>query len=559
MESGATLDTDLCIIGTGPAGLTVASEFLHRSTQVMLVESGGIRPHSNTDLLSQLELVSSDFDSPNQTRRRGFGGMASLWDTALPDHRLGAKYVALDDIDFETRDWIPFSGWPFERSELAPYYARARALCGLGSVPPGLDVLARDGLTALPFKGETVITRLHELGPAHVFTVDLRRAIERSRNVTAVVHSTVTALEAEVDEMRVSVARIRCLRGSWFSVRARFFILAMGAIENARLLLLSGQGKANCFGNGFENVGRFFMDHQYILSGMLVPHDPRIFESARLYDVRSRRGESILGKLALSESTLRRESLLNSSVLLQPVLRPGYGHRQLRMLGTDGRSSNTRGRSRSLAALMGVAEAVSTGAQLAWRQRRIRPSPRYGSWSYLAGNRRRFGSFALVHQVEQAPHPENRVVLGSGTDAFGLRIPLLHWQWSELDIRSIERTRQILKAEFERSGIGVLDFEPRAMTAEFARLGLEVPNFRADSGSAWLLTRRGAHHHLGTTRMHRDSTQGVVDEQCKVHDISNAFVVGGSVFPTGGCANPTLTILALAVRLSDHIKAVLAA
>jgi choline dehydrogenase-like flavoprotein len=162
-------------------------------------------------------------------------------------------------------------------------------------------------------------------------------------------------------------------------------------------------------------------------------------------------------------------------------------------------------------------------------------------WSLLPFAGRRFRSFGLYQMIEQAPEPERRITLSSRTDGFGQPLPHLHWFISERELESMRRTQQILAAAFARARIG------RLMTTDAL-----APQDNPLQGIF-----PSAYHHLGTTRMHPDPRQGVVDEHCRLHGRSNVFLAGTSVFPTGGYVNPTLTAVALAVRLSDHVRAAL--
>jgi choline dehydrogenase-like flavoprotein len=563
VADGSQIDADVCVVGAGPAGLTLAAELLLSPYRVLIVESGGLGPDRQADHLVRLEFESPDFDSPNQTRRRRFGGMATAWHIQLPHRQLGANYPPLDPIDFERRDWVPFSGWPFGRTALQPFYDRAEVLCGLG--PVARAVPARRGRRDAPlrFRDDVITTSVNRIASGRIFTETLRRAIAASRTTAAILHANVVGLETDDQGRRVAAASVRCLPGPSFSIRARFFVLAAGAIENARLLLLSNRARPSGLGNGHGNVGRFFMDHLYVVSGLFRPHDAGLFERTALYDIREQDGAVRRGKLTVAAEAMRREQLLNSAAELWP--RWGQVHRVpigsaktlARAVRTGRLPPDARGHLRNVLAAVGYL--ASTGAQLGIAQRRLRPSLRYARWSQLRRNRLRFDAFTLVHQCEQAPNPENRVVLGDGVDALGLRVARLRWRWSELDLHSIRRVQAIYAEELERAGLGRLERDGETLAAELERLGVDVGSAAPNGGKPWLFERRGAHHHLGTTRMHRDPKQGVVDEHCRAHNVSNLFVAGSSVFPTGGYANPTLTVVALSIRLADHIKALLAA
>jgi len=160
-----------------------------------------------------------------------------------------------------------------------------------------------------------------------------------------------------------------------------------------------------------------------------------------------------------------------------------------------------------------------------------RPRRRTG-WSRLRGKPRRFAALELLLNLEQAPDPDNRVTLDAACDRFGLPKPALHWRWRALDQANLVRLRALVADELERHGLG----------------RVEVADAPPDPN---------AHHHMGTTRMHDDPRQGVVDADCRVHGTSNVYVAGSSVFTTVGYANPTLTIVALAIRLADHLLAAL--
>jgi choline dehydrogenase-like flavoprotein len=156
-------------------------------------------------------------------------------------------------------------------------------------------------------------------------------------------------------------------------------------------------------------------------------------------------------------------------------------------------------------------------------------------WSRLTGLERRIGKFSLRALVEQSPDRSNRVMLQEQTDDYGQRKIKILWRWNELDLRSIRQAQKIFREELPAAGIGA--FVPVEET-----VGSQPRRFDSP------------HHFLGTTRMHDNPRNGVVDADCRVHGVPNLFIAGSSVFPTGGYANPTLTIVALALRLAAHLQ-----
>ncbi len=495
------IDTDVCIVGAGPAGITVARELNGQAFRVCLVESGGTRPDEATQSLSRLTFDGSDLTPDARERRRQFGGNANLWRAGRRPIRSLVRYLPLDEVDFAARPWVPNSGWPFTRSVLDPYYARAHRAAGLGAYaydPP-------DRPQPLPLDGQ-VRTSVEWFGTGRPFTRDALGEFQRSANLTVLAHASVGSLHETPDGGRIARLRIDCLNGRQHTVTAKVFVLAAGGIENPRLLLLSNERTPAGIGNAHGVVGRYFMDHFHVL-GILVPSDRALFDRAGLYDVRALPDGRVMGcKLNLTPEVMEREGLLNSALKL------------------DARIS-----SRPLSAF------ADTYARLMVKHRQLRPS--YFGWSELAAPMRRFAEFATHLQIELAPVPSNRVTLSAERDRLGRPLPSVHWRWDDLSRRSVHGAARILAASLARAGLGRLEMP--------AGDPPPLPN------------ALGINHHIGATRIHADPKQGVVDANCKVHGVSNLFIAGSSVFPTGGYANPTLTIIALAIRLADYVRDVM--
>jgi choline dehydrogenase-like flavoprotein len=278
------------------------------------------------------------------------------------------------------------------------------------------------------------------------------------------------------------------------------------------------------------------MDHHHVRAGFLVPTSRRTLERAALYDLRLVRGQATMAKLRIAEDLMRRARLLNAAARLEPGRAP-HLIRTVRSL----RRARDQGLERARDAVDLFRDVVADAPRLAAAALRTLapPSPRglYG-WSELFAKRWRFDGFHVEIQVEHAPHPDNRVVLGRDRDPLGLPRAAIYWRWNAVDLDSLRRVQSILAEECARGGLGRLE------TTEWSYL----PEVTASGG---------IHHHMGTTRMHVDERVGVVDADCRVHGVPNVFIAGSSVFPTGGYANPTLTIVALAVRLADHLKSLI--
>ena len=498
---GTALEADICIVGAGPAGITLAREFIGHKADVLILESGGLEPEEHIQQLNEGTVMGDPYAGLRQTRYRRVGGTVSLWNTPV-GNELGAKYVPLDPWDFEGWGEFADSRWPFDYSHLEPFYRRAQALCGLGPFAYAGSDWSDGERPCLALEGEHLTTRVYQFGVGHLFTQSYPRELRRSDNVYLCHQATVCALKTQEGVRRVVGAKLVGPSGRRFRVAAAIFVLATGAIETPRLLLLSGGEGLDALGNRHGWVGRCFMEHPRDYALTLIPRSPELFSKAVFYDAHPARDGTIVGgRLALDERTIRTARLPNASITLLPRLKM--------------RTSPDGMVDRFLARLH----------QFAGRQ----PRTGYG-WSRIRDVSRPFDAFQLLVNLEQQPNPENRVLLAQERDSLDIPKVEVHWRWREEEQAGLERLRSVLASSLEATGLGQVE----------VRTGLRPdPN---------------AHHHAGTTRMHGDPRCGVVDADSRVHGTDNLYVTGASVFSTSGFANPTLTIVALALRLADHLK-----
>jgi choline dehydrogenase-like flavoprotein len=536
------LNADICIVGGGVAGIALAREFIGSNLQITILESGGLQFDPETDMLSQGSSHQYASFSPYQQRRRQLGGSAHCWGINLGDDVSGVRLTPLDEIDFAARDCLPYSGWPISRADLEPFYQRAHQICKLGSLNYQGAAWEDCKHHQLPL-GNRVQTSVFQFAERELFTRTYRNQVIQSPNICVCLYSNVLELEANETSQRVTRAKVSTLQGKQFWVKAKIFVLSMGGIENARLLLLSNNVQKTGLANQHDVVGRFYMDHLMVSGGQLTPANPNLFERATFYDIHLVNQTYITGKLALSANVLNQEQILNSATYLIP--RHRTYHLRKRAIDSYRFLSRTFSNQQVPPDLARHCSNLLRGSyHLAYAAHRrfIVRRPFFHSdfcaagWSEVPDKHQEFDLFQVEHLVELSPNPENRVVLTDERDCLGCRKVRVDYRLQDIDIYSIQRTQAILQAEFARSGLGKFEIEPG-----------KLPYF--------LNSQTGASHHMGTTRMHHDPRQGVVNAHCQVHGIANLFIAGSSVFTTGSYANPTLTIIALALRLADTLKA----
>lgn len=536
LPADETLDTDVCIVGAGPSGITLAREFANQNFRVCLVESGGFEFEKDIQSLCEGEVIGDPYPSLTETRRRQFGGNAHFWRARIGYEQFGFRCLPLDTIDFEQREWIPYSGWPFTRSDLDPFYERAHKVCQLGPFTYKVEDWKNSRASPLPFKSKRLITSISQYASRYPFTHEYREEIKQADNITILLHANVMEIETDGVGKTVTSLRIHGLGGNnQFWLAGKVFILATGGIENPRLLLLSNKINKAGIGNQNDLVGRFFIDRPRINCGTLIPDHRQLFDMTDLYDIRNINGVPIMANIMLNEELMRQEKLMNNGAQLLP--KP-QAH-QIEAIDSLKQIILSIHHAKLPSHLQKhLINIVHSGDYLTisafWAIISRLPGLRHRKFSYFPYEKRKFSHFEVIYQIEQAPDPTNRVMLSTDRDYLGQNKVEIHWQLNDIDIRTVKRVQEIWKEEFAQSGLGELHLEH------------EVEGFK--------FHKAAASHHIGTTRMHIDPKQGVVDPNCLVHDMTNLFIAGSSVFPTIGYANPTLTIIALAIRLADHIK-----
>lgn len=540
-SSPGDIETDVCVVGAGPAGIAFARECIGGPFRVCLLETGWFEKDEKLEALSA-GLVESRHFGPGALaggRRRQFGGTANLWgyQTEPSSGRTYARSVPPEPGDLIQRSWQPGSGWPCSAGQLQSFYARAQQLWNGGPFDYSIETWA-DSATSRPSLDTSSLTsKIAQHGPSDVFTLRYRDDIFTAPNISVQLGSTAVRLESDRSGAVVQRATVVRADGSTFSVTAKAFVLACGGVENVQLLLLSEATTPGGVGNRHGNVGCYVTDHPEFRMGMITPAGPDVMDAIGLYDLHWSGQCMISGFLTLAEDVKQRERLLNVSAALVPQP-AGFGtasERSLRsLLGARQRGRTPRAWSHVRTVLSSHRD---TAAVLRARLGRGGNYSEYqGGWSRPGVDRRRFKVIEVHAATEQTAERDNSIALSDRRDWMGRKQPTLRWRWSATDQENVARSLRILGEEFTSAGLGTyqqwVDFN-----------GPVRPVYS------------GIHHPMGGTRMHEDPEQGVVNGECRVHGMENLYVAGSSVFPTGhGYANPTLTLLALTIRLADHVK-----
>jgi len=257
VPDGEIVTTEVCVIGAGPTGILLARELARQDFRVCLLEAGGLQPEPAIQSLaaSADEAIGDFYPNFKYLHQRQFGGASNIWGIQYGKNRNGVRYLPLDATDFEKRDWMPHSGWAFSRSQLDPYYRRAHVACQTG--PYDYDVATWEGENTrqIAFQGDRVKTQMFQFGPSDIFRDEYRQQLEQSPNIQMLTYGTAIELETDQLAQTVNQVKVATIAGNQFRIAAKLVVLAMGAVENVGLLLLSDQHQQGGLGNHYDERG----------------------------------------------------------------------------------------------------------------------------------------------------------------------------------------------------------------------------------------------------------------------------------------------------------------
>jgi choline dehydrogenase-like flavoprotein len=516
-DDGATLQSDICIVGAGAAGITIAREFLGTGHTVVVLESGGLHTAPETTKLYDSEVIGLPHTSIHAGRARVFGGTTTLW---------GGQALRFSAFDLQKREWLPSSGWPLSSEDLDPYYDRADRVLQLGKRLSYNDLCTAFAIDPPAFDPAKLYVQCSQWSPHPNFGTAYRHQLKQAPNISILLHANVTGIITNQNASTVENLEFRTLTGKKGIAKARFYIICCGGIETSRLLLASDRIESGGVGNRRDLVGRYFQEHIHIQCGDLLATNRQQLQNNFESFFKGRLKYAPL--LRLSESLQIKKQLLSILGTVGFESAPDSGIRALKTLfrAAIGKSVPKTTELKQLVAnvLLDPVEVPALAYRLYVQKR--------------AGTARR-GPIFLGAQCEMAPNPNSRIMLSDLRDSLGMRRVKLDWQLGEIERRTIVEFVNAVTTEFERLGLASFD---RNQLAAF------------EDPVGWIRLAHDSAHHMGTTRMHETPEVGVVDPNCQVHGIANLYIGSSATFPTTACSNPTLTLLALCLRIADRLK-----
>ena len=502
LDDHSVIEGDICIIGAGAAGITMALELENSPYKVILLEGGGFEYDDKVQELYNGKLIGHPYYPMKSSRLHYFGGSTGHW---------GGMCSTFDDIDFRQRDWVEHSGWPIKREDIASYYPKAHTILDLGPYEWDVKYWQKQNplLIPLPLDENVIWSKMWQFSPPTRFGAKYKDAVVNAKNIHLFTYANVTDIGAAENVSKINEVTIKNYTGKQHTVKARYFVLACCAIQNARILLACNKQAPAGLGNDNDIVGRYFMEHVEIDSGelWLKKSDPLDLYKMGL-------GTKARAELAISAQKQEELKVLNGTIALTPLEMAKKKKPSITIWAEDDPRKS-----------LDTFHKYQTVSKKNFIQRILSPSV--------------YGAYGLFTRIEQAPNPSSRVLLSNEKDALGVSRANLNWQMSPLDKKTVRKLNELLGQQVGAAGIG------RVKLADYL-LDEKDETMPSYTSGGW--------HHIGTTRMSEDPKKGVVDANCKIHGIDNFYVAGSSCYPTGGAVNPTLTVVALSLRLANHLK-----
>jgi choline dehydrogenase-like flavoprotein len=521
------ISTEVCIIGTGIAGSILAVELSSEFDQITLIESGNTAPDFQLQSLNDVEHIGIPFRKNFYNRIRQYGGACNIWP---------GRTMVMSQTDFNNRPWINKSGWPIKYKELNNYYNLAGKFLGINNTnhyqfEHWIKTL---NLNELSLFDSNIIKPAIAIWAKKTSRFGLgskyQRLLEDLQNVITYSNATVTELQLNDALNTIINIKAATTNNKKLIIKSKVFILACGALENARLLLVSNKQKNSGIGNENDIVGRYFMEHPKIIKGKVILNKKIYLPT--IVGTYFSNGKIKIG-FSLHEKVQKERNLLNCYTALEPQVsedvKKSYAFviRAMKRLLRKGYSGGRFNKKEKIAEIPNMIYELPPMD--------LMPHSFYKYYDKLKKIllNNVTDTYVMINYCEQEPDYNSRIVLSNNKDIFGIQKIKLDWKIGSKEAMSVFEIQNSIDHQLKKLDYGFVEdiidpFETNSFT--------------------------DASHHMGTTRMSISQSEGVVDSDCKVFSTSNLFVAGSSVFPVSGYANPTLTIAALTIRLADHIK-----
>jgi len=509
-------EADVCILGSGPAGITLARELKSVFSNVVILEAGDETYTQESQDFYKVNSYSNHYRDPSVSRLRFLGGTSNHWlNNTSP----------FSKIDFEHREWIPNSGWPISLKELQPYYLKASEYVGTKQDGYEKDYWLDYFKTEDIFQPSSQIESSFAKGaiPQTRFFEKYGKELIEAPNITIYKNANVVDIEFSAVSNNVQKIFFNSYNDLKHSIEAQYFVMCFGGIENARFMLLFNQKYKNKIGNANDNVGRYFMDHPSIKAANIYTQDKKPFAmlSQNMGDRHVGRFFQLTEKALKDNQTvnIRMPTVESSEYALSDGISSFHIMKQAFAQGNIPEKMTSH-IANFLSDIDLVAEAIA----------------RKSFDSSLFESSNAFGGYEVGLMLEQTPHRDNQIRLSNIKDKLGIPTVDIRWELKEIDKKLLWRSLEVFAREVGAHSLGRV----KLMKERAVRIFGDQMGF--------------GHHHMGTTRMSHDETNGVVDKNQLVFGTENFYISGCSVFTTGSHVPPTFTIVALSIRLAEHLK-----
>jgi choline dehydrogenase-like flavoprotein len=507
-EGAVDLEADVAIVGAGTAGLVMAERLARAGRRIAVLEAGGRRQESDTHELNEVEQLGDVYSGAAVGRFRCLGGTSTRW---------GGAMLPFLPIDME-ENGLPWSQpWPVAHEELMRHMSELEALFDLPSgpfeVPDRLPAADPDRFLPRMAKWPSFARR-------NVAAL-LDRRLASDDRIDVRLNAVVTDFELAADG-RMQALKAQAPGGRSLRVQARQVVIAAGAIESTRLLLLLDRQQENRIWAPRQVIGRYLHDHLAAHSAALDPRDRHRLGALCGFRFEGSGMRNLRFEVAPQER--RRAALPGGFVQIAFTSPERSGFDALRDIYRNAQ----RRRPPAAADLLLLARNAPWFANAAWArfvQKRLLVPPA--------------ALFELNVVVEQEPHRDNRIMLSADrADCFGQPLAAIDWRVRDADVANHARLFERFAAHWEQAGLD--------------RIATMAP-FSGEKVRAEMVAGGGTYHPGGTLRMAANGADGVVDANLVAFDIPNLSVVSTAVFPNGGAANPTFMLLLFALRAAERI------